>query len=233
MKVIRALIFFFSFILIAIVFAGITLFILERKGEVVGVPDLHGKDIISARGILEKNRLKIEEFTSYHKTIPKDYIISQTPEANCKIRAYSKVKVVVSLGMPDVNIPRIIGRDLYSAKIILSEKGLALGNITYIYSDKPKDIVLGFNPPKEGTKEGDRINLLVSLGKKVDSCLMPDISGMSLEVASSTLKEYGLFLGKVSLTPGTEGIVLKQNPIPGMRVNKGVKVDITLGIEEE
>ncbi|MEW6103339.1 MAG: PASTA domain-containing protein [bacterium] len=233
MKIIKGLIFFFSFLLVVIVFASITLFILERKESRVDVPDLQGKDIISARGILEKNRLRIVEESSYHNTIPKDYVISQKPESGEKIRKGEKVRVVISLGMPNVSIPRLIGKDLYSAKIILSEKGLALGNITYINSDKPKDIVLGFKGDKEEIREGDKVNLLVSCGKKQGSLLMPELLGLSLDVASSTLKEYNLVLGQVLLEPGTEGVVLKQSPIFGIAVNEGTKVDITLGIEEE
>lgn len=232
MQIIKRLISFFFFVLIATLFASITLFILERRESFVIVPSLQGKDIISARGILEKTHLKIKESASYHKTIPKDYVISQTPEQGRKVRAYSKVNVVISLGMSDVSIPRIIGRDLYSSKIILSTKGLALGNITYIHSDKSKDTVLGFSSEKDEIKEGDRINLLVSAGKKTEFCLTPDLSFLSLDVASSTLKENGLILGGISLTPGTEGIVLKQKPIPGMRINKGTRVDVTIGIEE-
>ncbi|MEW6007367.1 MAG: PASTA domain-containing protein [bacterium] len=232
-QILKGLIFFFSFLLVAILFAGLTIFILERREILIDVPDLRGKDIISTRGILEKNRLRIIEESSYHNTIPKDYVINQEPEPGEKIRKGEKIKVVISLGMPDVSIPRVIGKDLYSAKIILSKIGLALGNITYINSEKPKDIVLGFSAEKEGIKEGDRVNLLVSSGKKQGSFLMPDLCGFSLDVASSTIKEYNLVLGDVLLEPGTDAIVLKQSPISGMRVDEGTRVDITLGISEE
>lgn len=229
-RVIKGLIYFFLFTTIAILFAAITLFILEKREPLVDVPDLYGKDIVSAKGILGKKRLKMKKSFSFHKTIPKDYVIDQIPKPHKQVKPYSTVEVIISLGMPDIHIPEIIGKDLYSCKILLSKKGLALGNITYIYSDKPKGTVLDFSSEGKGIKEGDRINLLVSRGKRVDSFLMPDLLGLNLEAASSTLKAYNLILKDTLLEPGTEGVILKQKPPPGTRINEGESVEITLGI---
>ncbi|HAW50126.1 TPA: hypothetical protein DCX16_04165 [bacterium] len=233
MKIIKGLILLFSFILITIIFAGVTVFILERKEKYVEVPNLYGKDMISATGVLKRNRLKMRIIFSYHNDIPKDYIVGQTPSPGETVGIGTRINVIVSLGMPKKEAPTIIGKSLFSAKIILSEKNLAPGLTTYIWSDEPKDSVLAFHSETgDEIKDGDRVNLLVSLGKKPRQFLMPELIGDELDIASSTIASIGLFLDKVIIEPGTDGVVLRQTPIPGMRISEGTKINLVVGISE-
>jgi serine/threonine-protein kinase len=202
---------------------------LSEKKEWVFVPDLRGRDVVSAVGILERCKLDFEKAYKHHPYIPKDSVISQEPNSGRKVRVGEKIKLILSAGRPRVSVPQIVGKSLFSAKILLSQNGLATGKITFIYSDMPKNTILSYHPQAIEPKEGDRINILVSLGERPRSFIMPDLSGRRIREVTQIIKERGLCLNKVEVANGEDGVVLHQRPMPGLRVEEGTLVDLVVG----
>jgi serine/threonine-protein kinase len=129
----------------------------------VEVPNLVGKDSEEARKELELRGLKLEIIKSeYRADFSQDRIISQSPAAGNRIREGGKVAVVVSLG--PLKVPNVSGLSLDDAKVLIRQRGLTLGNITYsITSEYPPGTVIESDPPYgREVSQGEPVDLLVS-----------------------------------------------------------------------
>ncbi|WP_331482119.1 Stk1 family PASTA domain-containing Ser/Thr kinase [Paraclostridium ghonii] len=106
-------------------------------------------------------RVSIEE---YSDTVEKDHVISQTPNAGAKVNKGDTITVTISKGQNQASIPNVVGKTLGEAENILKENKLQLGNVKYVDSNEPKDVVISQSPNSGNIKPGDKIDLEVSKG---------------------------------------------------------------------
>lgn len=134
--------------------------------EVVDVPYVVNKPIDEAEIILDDAGLKSVVKREY-SDIPKDYVISQTPEADVRIPKGTTVNLVVSDG-PEVKyviVPNVIGKNIDTARNELISLGLKV-ETKYEYNENvDKDIII-WQDLTAGTEveENTTINLTVSNG---------------------------------------------------------------------
>jgi eukaryotic-like serine/threonine-protein kinase len=95
----------------------IRVFISKGSGEVT-VPDVVGRPIDYAKLVLANSRLQLEVSSeNYSSTVPRDYVISQTPSANEMSAIGSPLQVVVSQGYPiSVDFSKLKGLFVDSSK---------------------------------------------------------------------------------------------------------------------
>jgi len=228
-SLIKDIIFFFVFLIVAGVASMATVYLISGKRTLVEVHDISGKDVVSALNILKKNGLLSETMYEKHPYIPKDYVINQEPASGKKIPVNKRVKVVLSSGKPKLTTFEITGKMLSSVRILLSQVGLREGVSTYIYSDEPKDTIISYHPERGELMRGERINLLISQGMKPEPFFMPDFIGKDIDEATATVKEIGCLLGTITIGSNTERMVTKQEPMPYIRTNKGTVVNSNEG----
>ncbi|MDI6752706.1 MAG: PASTA domain-containing protein [bacterium] len=207
----------------------VTIYLISGRKDLIEVPQVCGKDAVSALNILKKNGLLAETAYEKHPYIPKDYVIAQEPTPGKKLEVNQRVKITLSDGKPKLTTPEIRGKMLSSVRILLSQMGLREGFLTYIYSDEPKDTVISFHPERGELIRGERINLLISRGMEPEPFFMPDLIGKDIDEATATVKEMGCLLGTISPGSGTERRVVNQEPMPCIRTNKGIVVNLTVG----
>lgn len=133
----------------------------------VKVPDLSNMTPAEAEAALSAVGLKAQAGESVHSNdIQNGHIAAQTPVAGSTAKEGDTVTYQISLGANEVPVPALQGASLENAKSSLTTLGLAVGDISYNYSNSiPSGCVISASPTGSVAK-GSKINLVVSNGPK-------------------------------------------------------------------
>ena len=193
------------------------------------MPDVVGLSEKMADKKLSDNNLQMQVKSSeYSDTVEKGNVISQEPKADEVVSKYSKVSVVISLGSDafDISKLNLVGKTKESAESLLKENGFSTDTKEEPSDTVPKGSVISYTPTKP--KNGERVTLTVSSGKKVTKVVVPNITGMSESEAKTLLETNGLILGnKAEQHSSTvaKGIIIGQSTAAGSSVDSGSSVD--------
>jgi beta-lactam-binding protein with PASTA domain len=193
---------------------------LAVRGTEVEVPSIVGKPVGEATEILERIHLKREVMGErFDPEISRGVVISQHPQPGRSIKAERKVQIILSLGMKTNPVPDLRGSPLRVARLMVSDAGFELGNISEIsMSGIPKgQIVQQFPPPDSKDLLSPEIDVLVS-GGFLERYVMPDVSGQSLNTVLLYFEKNDFKLGNVQYgdyPDAVRGAVVKQFPEPG------------------
>lgn len=196
------------------------------RGETAALPDLSGKTLEEARKDLGKKNLSVAlKGVQFDDRWPRGRIIFQDPAAGSKVKVNKVVRVIMSGGSEKVAIPKLIGKSLEAASLIIKDSGLTKGKITQVHTSQyPAGRILAQQPPPlQLGARNTPLGLLVSQGEREEKYLMPDLIGRKSERVIAKLKEMNFQVADVrySYYPGLEsGIVIKQFPLPGFRIQK-------------
>jgi eukaryotic-like serine/threonine-protein kinase len=116
----------------------------------------------------------------------------------------------------EVAVPDVVGKTTDGAGQILQARGVGLKVEDRIYSNSPVDVVVRQSPPPNTTiKIGQFEHVVLSLGPQ--KATIPQLDEKSLRAARIELLRSGLQAGEISSAylPGTEDIVMQQDPMPG------------------
>ncbi|MDR0918022.1 MAG: Stk1 family PASTA domain-containing Ser/Thr kinase, partial [Oscillospiraceae bacterium] len=172
--------------------------------------------------------------------VPSEYqaniICEQAPPSGTKVKKEQVITVTISSGQAiQVEIPDILGQDFKSAqKVLESEEYGLVCSMEFVNSEQYSLYqICGIDPPA-GTmvEKGTVVNLQVSTGgESVAEVEVPDFNGMNVADAKIAAQHAGLVL-KVSdeaeNSPLPKDAVIRQNPVKGSLVIKGVEVIVTL-----
>ena len=193
------------------------------------MPDVVGLSEKMADKKLSDNNLQMQVKSSeYSDTVEKGNVISQEPKADEVVSKYSKVSVVISLGSDafDISKLNLVGKTKESAESLLKENGFSTDTKEEPSDTVPKGSVISYTPTKP--KNGERVTLTVSSGKKITKVVVPNITGMSESEAKTLLETNGLILGeKAEQHSATvaKGIIIGQSTAAGSSVDSGSSVD--------
>lgn len=156
----------FKHIILAIVLlAGLIFLLLEglniwtKHGQYVEVPDLSKKTLSEVERILQQQNLRFEvlDSTEFNPNFPTFSVISQSPEANEKVKENRKIYLTINpSGYRKVTIPKVIQITRRSAEATLKAVGLEVGNITYV-DDIGKDMVLELSHKGKKIEPGEQL----------------------------------------------------------------------------
>ncbi len=167
-----------------------------------------------------------------HDTIPRYYVISQKPEPGKVVRLGRKVFPIVSAGPPNEKVPNLIGKKLEEAQKILDmNTRFKLGNIARINRTEPAETIISQDPPPDvEATQGTLINLLISAGEQVETFIMPNIIGKTIQEVEQLLQPYDVKLvpNVIDSPESPENIVLEQDPAPDTPIVKGHMVVYTV-----
>ena len=235
-RFLRGLSIFLALIGVGIVSALAVVALLLRQEE-VRVPDLTGQDIVTAIETLTTQglQLKVERRES-HPTVPRNAVISQIPSPGSGIKKGRQVRVVVSQGPSEMQVPMLVGEHFRKAEIMTREAGFFLGDLSRVSSENvERDIVIS-QAPQAGSpvEKGAKISMLVSSGKKVPLLVTPKLVGKKAEEAVKIVDRAGLQHRIVYRTSGTkfsagERVVVSQKPAAGYPVPSDGTVDVIVG----
>ena len=206
---------------------------LAVRGTEVEVPSIIGKPVGDATEILGWVQLKREVIGErFDPEIPKGVVISQHPQSGRSIKAQRKVQVILSLGTKTNPVPDLRGAPLRVARLMASQAGFELGNISEIsMTDIPKgQIVQQFPPPDSKDLLSPKIDVLVS-GGFLSRYVMPDVTGRSLNAVLLYFEKNDFKLGKIQYgdyPDAARGAVVRQFPEPGYTLTEQDTINLEI-----
>ena len=193
------------------------------NGKTEKVPNVLGLDITAA----EKN-IKALGFdlvlqdSIYVDTLARNSVLRQTPEADEVVKKGRTIYLTVNRVIaPQVDMPNLIGFSLKSAQTYLKVLGLRIGTINLV-ADRNKNVIVeqlvGNTPIAPGAKivSGTLINFTVGDGGASIGMEVPDLIGLTVDMAKMKLASMGLLVGNLisngAIQDTATAFVIQQNP---------------------
>lgn len=199
-------------------------------GEEIEAPDFKNMTLEEAKDAAKEYDLKIKKADEVvSEDVEKGKIVSQDPKAGTKIKTGSTVKVNISKGLGDGDVPDLTGKMQDELASYLEAAGFTLGSVTEEASEEEAGTVLRQDPKAGSTAEkGTAINVVVSDGSKAKA-VVPYLVGKSLGDAQAALLNAGLSVGSISYDYSStyaEGEVMWQQYDANAQLDKGTSVKI-------
>lgn len=222
-------------LLLALV-AGLSAFGTMRvvlSSEEVVVPSVVAKSVPEAGTLASRKGLSLRvEGKRNDAKIPAGHVAAQEPSAGASLKSHRSIRVWLSLGPRRVNVPELTGGSVRTARLALDQGQVPLARVVEVDDPAEEGSVLLQHPPPgdaEGAVEG--VALLVSRGRTGADYLMPDLIGRPADAVLDRLASAGLKVADVRYRtyPGVApGIVLRQIPSAGYRVNTRTQVSLDI-----
>ncbi|MEU6704527.1 Stk1 family PASTA domain-containing Ser/Thr kinase [Streptomyces wuyuanensis] len=202
-----------------------------NSGQFTRVPTVLGRTEAVAKQRLTEAGLDVEAVKKgFSDSYARGTVMDVDPDPGRRIRHNGSVTLVVSRGPEIVKVPELEGLKLADARNTLRKAGLAPGVITREFSDEAAQGTVVRSEPAAGTdrRPDSAVALVVSKGSPVD---VPDVTGDSVEDATSTLEDAGL---KVKVapeqihSPEEAGAVARQSPAEGGQAATGDTITLTV-----
>jgi len=207
---------------------------LGGSGANVTVPTIVGLSQGDAKKAVEAVNLKFTVAQNMASDKPVGTVVQCTPTQGTKVKASSEVRVAISSGNANTTVPNVKNMDISSAKDVITNSDLKVGDITYAYSSYiPTDSVISQTPDSDSkVSSGTLINLVVSKGSEVKNVSVPDLTGKTYDQASTLLSNNKLKIAKGTDVVGTAtsvvGTVAMQDIKSGISVQNGSTVTVQL-----
>ncbi len=204
----------------------------EDKTEKVEMIDLKGKTFDEATTAVNGIGLGIQRAGEESSdTYAQGQIVSQSVEPGTLVEKNTTIKVTISSGVGEIDVPMVTGLDQQAAESKLTESGFA-PNTDFGYSESVASGTVMSQTPEAGTKakKGDTVSLMVSRGP--EPIVMPNVWNKSEAEAREQLSALGL---KVSTTSDysndiPEGNVISQSIVEGKPVEKGATITLVISM---
>jgi serine/threonine-protein kinase len=206
----------------------VTIFVSTGKPMVV-VPDVRGQTEGEASAELARAGLepRVVEIPSPE---PVNTVIGQDPGPGEQVVLGSRVRINVSSGPAQVEVPNVVGKPFAQASSELQARSFRVAR-NDVDSDQPKGIVVGQDPEAgDSARRGSTVTVAVSRGPQTVD--VPSVEGVGRDEAIAALEERGFVVDVVEEDVADENfvnIVLRQDPAPGTRVEPGTTVTIVVG----
>ena len=199
------------------------------------VEDYRGLDYEDVKDKLETEfRIIVEKHGVYSEEVPAGEIIAQDKEQGIVFKelAVNRIRMTVSLGAEEIEIPMMLGLEYRLAEPQLKDLGLNPIKLEINNETIPKGQVIRTDP-EEGlvANPGDNITVYVSLGPELEDVTVPDFKGLTLEQVKSLLTRSNLQLDKYvpnELTPTS--FVIEHIPGAGASVLEGTKIEFKFNV---
>ncbi|MFE3603316.1 Stk1 family PASTA domain-containing Ser/Thr kinase [Streptomyces sp. NPDC059096] len=201
-----------------------------NSGQFTRVPSLLGQPEKEARERLGAEGLDAKVTRDFSDSFDRGTVMGTDPEPRSRVRGSGPVTLVISRGPKIVQVPDLAGKSLAEARSALKKAGLASGLVTRKFDeDVARGAVVSSTPDAGADVRPDSgVALVVSKGAPID---MPDVTGESVDDATSELEDAGLTV-KIAPervnAPQDEGTVARQSAREGTRLAEGDTVTLTV-----
>ena len=193
------------------------------NGKTEKVPNVLGLDITAAeKNIKALGFDLVVQDSIYVDTLARNSVLRQTPEADEVVKKGRTIFLTVNRVIaPQVDMPNLIGFSLKSAQTYLKVLGLRIGTINLV-ADRNKNVIVeqlvGNTPIAPGTKivSGTLINFTVGDGGASIGMEVPDLIGLTVDMAKMKLASMGLLVGNIisngAIQDTATAFIIQQNP---------------------
>lgn len=170
---------------------GEKLSVVVSKGAQITVPNTLTMNKDAAQKILKSHKLRVSMQEEYSTKVKKNYIISQSIKMGQKVDEGTVIKVVVSKGIEQVKVPKVVGKSKTVAIKQLKVRGLRYTIISdYSMNIKEGKIISQNIRAGKNVNKGEKIRLVVSLGKKTIVTTERSISTTERSTSSGENRGY-------------------------------------------
>jgi beta-lactam-binding protein with PASTA domain len=198
----------------------VTIGVLLKSEQTVICPDVRGKSVGEAKKLAKERGLSLEVIRyERRREIPRDHVTVQKPGANIATKKGRVLLVIVSEGMPLVEVPTVTGETLERAQEVLTGKQVPVEKAIPVPGQKEGKVVAQSPRGGESILEGKGVVLFVGARMSV-YYLMPDVRDMNpdeveqemfrknLKYRASYVRQEGAWRGgggfiETSVKPGT------------------------------
>jgi serine/threonine-protein kinase len=208
---------------------AVVLVVSDGPGE-VRIPDVAGFTRAQAVRELRKADLRVSVAERPSEGVDAGLAIGTSPRGGTSVDRRSTVRLLISSGPAEVDVPNVVGLSLDSATKRLDDLGLTY-RVRREESEQPEDEVLAQDPGSGTSLEaGGTVELTVA--EPAEQVSVPFVTDLSEAGALSALRAEGL-KGSVRRRDVTDaaqdGVVLEQRPAAGSDVDSGSTVVLVVG----
>jgi eukaryotic-like serine/threonine-protein kinase len=198
----------------------------DGNAVAVEVPDVVGANVVDAERVLQEAGFKAERVPENNEA-PPDTVFRQDPERGTKLEQGKTVRIFVSMGEAEVEVPDVTGQHIDEARPALEGAGFRVEQTTQPSAEDDEGTVLDQDP--EGGRmaaKGSVVRLTVAGAAKIT---VPDVRGKTAAQAGGELSSAGLRVGDERSEPSNtvpEGRVIRTEPGAGAQVDKDTRVTL-------
>lgn len=220
-----------------IILGSVGFFLAQGNGssKEVEVPSIIGKTIDEVKEEVEKLGLKIEIKSTQNSDKPENTILETDPKAGTRVKKDSTIKVVVSAGEEQIDMPDFRDYEVNNIKQVLISQGFTNYTISEEYSETFDKGYLIRQSPEAHSKisKNTKIDIVVSKGPEVKLIDVKDVKGKSLSEAQELLNGLKIEVKEeITKDKKQDGVVLDQS-YSGTKVQEGTPITLTVGKYEE
>jgi eukaryotic-like serine/threonine-protein kinase len=211
--------------------SAITAMRIAIHGREVNMPNLVGKNVASANGLLRSRGLILRVADRIYSDLPINVVVRQSPPPGMLMKVSQQANVILSLGQRQLQIPLLEGNSLRASRIELLRAGLQVGEVSGItMSDEPADTVIIQTPRPGAGAATPRVDVLVSAGPREPAFVMPHLVGLKEPDVLQRLELAGLHskINYLSAPQWPHSAVIDQSPLPGQRITPSTIVELTV-----
>ena len=184
--------------------------IYTRHGQSRPVPDFIGLTIDETARLAKKSRMNYQIVDSvYTSVVPRGCIAEQNPRPGFKVKKWRNISLTINAFRPEmVAMPDLKNLPLRQANSLIESSGLVVGKKTY-KPDLSTDMVLSqFHDgkeiaPNDSLQKGSVIDLVLGKGTSSLTTAVPNLIGMTLDMATDRINGTSLNLGAYNFDAGT------------------------------
>ncbi len=194
------------------------------------MPDVTGLTETMALEMLEEAEIPYEIEREYSSTFEKGIVISQSITKNEEIKEGDRVKLVISKGIEEAEVPDVVGMSEEEAKEKLLNAGFQV-EVDEEYDEEVEEGKVISQSSTDVAEKGSTITIVVSKGEEVKVAKVPNLKKKTVTEAEELLSEVKLKLGNVTQEYHDsipEGKVINQSVEAGLEVKEGTEVNITI-----
>lgn len=209
---------------------GATISVIISKGpERYQVPNLKGKNLSQATVVLADAKLVVGKTDEqFSETIPKEKIISISPEPGTLVKKNTEINIVLSKGVELISVDSYVGKSSEQALNELTDAGFDVVQKEIFSDSYPIGIVITQTPNTPSVAKGEKVTLTISKGP--EQVKVPaGILKLEENKAISLLEDYGFqvkVLKPAKVTKGKKLFVIKMTPNEGSLVKPNSVITI-------
>ena len=199
--------------------------------DVVGYPEEEALEMLDEAGI----PYDIER--EYSDAFEEGVVISQSVRKGEEVEEGDRVKIVISKGIEEVEVPSVVDMTEENATTTLTNAGFVV-EVDEEYDEEVEEGTVISQTPGGNTMaaKGSTVTIVVSKGEEVKVAKVPNLKKKTVTEAEELLSEANLKLGTVNQEYHDtipEGKVIRQSVEAGLEVKEGTEVGITISKGKE
>jgi beta-lactam-binding protein with PASTA domain/tRNA A-37 threonylcarbamoyl transferase component Bud32 len=218
-------------VVLLVLIAGVLFFVGRNLGQSkanVDVPGVVGMNVMEASSEVTSAGFEVD-ITEEESERPEGEVLAQNPEAGTKAEEGSIIRLTVSGGVGQVEVPDVTRLTQAAAEAALRDRGLVPDVVREPSDDVDEGLVISQNPAARVTVDmGSPVEITVSTGEAPVE--VPNLVGVDATSASNQLGVLGLRVATTRQSSETVPAdrVISQNPAPGTELAKGDPVNLVI-----